>query len=147
MKLGFTKHTKQAGFGLIEVMVAIAIIAIISSVVGPSLFSRSDKAKVVATKSQMANLSTALSMYNLDNQSFPSTNQGLDALVTEPSGYPEAKNWAQGGYMSKLPKDSWGNDFIYIMPGSNAPFEIISYGSDGVDGGENTAADILSSDL
>ncbi|MCV2401455.1 type II secretion system major pseudopilin GspG [Marinomonas sp. C2222] len=146
-KTRFAGRKKQAGFGLLEVLITVAILSIIATLAAPTLFSRGDTAKVAATKAQISSIVTALSMYKLDNQVFPSTNQGLDALVEKPSGYPQANNWSSDGYMRKLPKDGWGNDFLYISPGSTGPFEIISYGSDGVSGGEDTAADILSSEL
>lgn len=146
-KLHFKNRKKQAGFSMIEIMIGLAIIAIIASIAVPNLMSRLGQAKVSATKAEMASIVTALNMYKLDNGHYPSTSQGLKALVERPSGTPAANNWAQEGYLRKLPKDKWNNDFLYIAPGSNGPFDIISYGADGIDGGESYNADIYSSEL
>jgi general secretion pathway protein G len=146
-KLHFKNRKKQAGVSMIEIMIGLAIIAIIASIAVPNLMSRLDQAKVSATKAEMASIVTALNMYKLDNGHYPSTSQGLKALVERPSGTPAANNWAQEGYLRKLPKDKWNNDFLYIAPGSNGPFDIISYGADGIDGGESYNADIYSSEL
>lgn len=146
-KLHFKNRKKQAGFSMIEIMIGLAIIAIIASIAVPNLMSRLDQAKVSATKAEMASIVTALNMYKLDNGHYPSTSQGLKALVERPTGTPAANNWAQEGYLRKLPKDKWNNDFLYIAPGSNGPFDIISYGADGIDGGESYNADIYSSEL
>ena len=138
------RKKKQSGFTLLEIMVVIAIIAILGSFVAPSLFGQADKAKVISTKTQVTSIETALELYRLDNGAYPSTSQGLDALVTQPQGSPAAPNWQSGGYMKQIPTDSWGNNFIYLSQGRLGPYEIISYGSDGVEGGSDYAKDISS---
>ncbi len=136
------KRRQNAGFTLIEVMVVIVILGILAAVVVPRVMDNPDKARVAKAKSDIRALESALNMYKLDNFTYPSTDQGLEALVTEPSGSPEPKNWKSGGYMARLPKDPWGNDYQYLNPGVNGPVDIFTYGADGVEGGEDINADI-----
>lgn len=130
------------GFTLIEIMVVVAIIAILGATVVPLIMDRPNEARVVRAKNDIATLSSALELYKLDNFNYPSTEQGLVALVEEPSGDPEPANWKRGGYIQKLPKDPWGREYIYLSPGENGEYDIISLGNDGVEGGEDFDEDI-----
>lgn len=133
---------KQAGFTLIEVMVVVAILAILAAVVVPNLMDNPDKARVVKAKADIQTLEAALDMYKLDNFNYPSTDQGLESLVSAPSGEPAAPNWRAGGYIKSLPKDPWGRDYLYLSPGSHGAVDIYSLGADGQDGGEGVNADL-----
>lgn len=130
----------QRGFTLIEVMVVIVILGIMAALVVPNLAGRQDQAQVTAALSDLRALGNALEMYKLDNFNYPSTEQGLQALVERPSGFPEAKNWKPGGYVRKLPEDPWGNPYRYIA--TDGGFELYSLGADGQEGGEGFAADL-----
>jgi general secretion pathway protein G len=134
------------GFTLIELLVVILILGLLAGIVGPRLFGHTDDAKITKARVQIENLSTALKMYKLDNGVFPSTEQGLEALVRPPQGGAAPRKWRKGGYLEKsqLPKDPWGNDYIYLSPGVNGDFDIISYGADGAPGGEDANKDINS---
>ncbi len=140
------KHTmnKQSGFSLIELMVVIAIIAGLVAMVAPNIIGSAGEARVETAKAEMANISSALSMYKLNNFTYPSTSQGIEALVSKPSGSPEPKNYKDGGYLPKLPTDPWGNAYLYLS--QQGKFEIISFGADGEEGGEEDSADISSLD-
>ena len=130
----FKAFKKNAGFTLIEIMIVVAIIGILSAIVGPQIFNNIQKARVTAAKSQIQAFEQALAMYNLTNATFPTTGEGLQVLV-------------QGGFMRKIPDDPWGNPFIYRSPGEGGrEFDIISYGRDGQPGGEGFNADITSWD-
>ncbi|HFE38790.1 MAG TPA: type II secretion system protein GspG [Gammaproteobacteria bacterium] len=138
-----TQMKKQiSGFTLIEIMVVIVILGILAAVVVPKIMDRPDTARIVKAKQDVAALEGALELYRLDNFSYPSTDQGLEALVSEPSGSPEAKNWKSGGYMKRLPLDPWGNEYHYLNPGVNGDIDIFTYGADGEEGGEGANADI-----
>jgi general secretion pathway protein G len=134
----------QRGFTLIEVMVVIVILGIMAALVVPNLAGRQDQAQVTAALSDLRALGNALEMYKLDNFRYPSTEQGLEALVEQPSGFPEAKNWKPGGYVRKLPEDPWGNPYRYIA--TDQGFELYSLGADGQEGGEGYAADLSHDD-
>lgn len=133
---------KQSGFTLIEIMVVVAIIAILGATVVPLVMDRPDQARVVRAKTDIQTFSAALDLYRLDNFTYPSTEQGLQALVEKPSGDPEPANWKDGGYVQKLGKDPWGREYLYQSPGEGGPYDIISLGNDGAEGGENYGADI-----
>ena len=137
---GFNR--KSSGFTLIEIMVVIVILGILAAVVVPRVMDRPDTARIVKAKQDVRALEGALELYRLDNFNYPSTDQGLEALVTEPSGSPEAKNWKAGGYMKRLPTDPWGNEYQYLSPGVNGDIDIFTYGADGEEGGEDTNADV-----
>jgi len=125
------KMTKrQRGFTLIEVMVVVVILGILGAVVLPNIMDEPGKARIVKAKQDIASLESALDRYKLDNYAYPSTDQGLDALVTKPSGAPEAKNFKSGGYIKKLKTDPWGNPYLYLNPGVNGAIDIYSYGPD-----------------
>lgn len=134
----------QKGFTLIEIMVVLAILAGLVAMVAPNIIGEAGAARVKTAKTEMANISQALDMYKLDNFTYPSTSQGIEALVSKPSGSPEPKNYKSGGYMKKLPVDPWGNPYMYFSSKGN--YEIVSYGADGEEGGEDDAADISSND-
>ncbi len=132
----------MSGFTLIELLVVLVIIGILAGYVGPRIMGRPDEAKRTMAESQMSALGTALEMYRLDNGSYPTTDQGLQALVTAPASGRLAKKWRKGGYMKKVPTDPWDNDYVYLSPGSHSDFDITSYGLDGESGGEDADADI-----
>ncbi|WP_396586493.1 type II secretion system major pseudopilin GspG [Bermanella sp. R86510] len=136
---------KQSGFTLIEIMVVLAILAGLVAMVAPNIIGEAGAARVKTAKAEMSNIGQALDMYKLDNYTYPSTSQGIEALVSKPSGSPEPKNYKKGGYMKKLPSDPWGNPYLYFAKGGK--YEIISLGADGEEGGEDDAADISSNDI
>lgn len=140
------KQRNQRGFTLIEIMVVMVILGLLVAVVAPNIMGRSDQAKVTIAKTQMRNVANALDMYRLDNSHYPSTQQGLEALVERPSGSPEPKSWNPDGYLDAVPEDPWGNQYQYINLGSS-DYDLFSYGSDGNEGGEGDAADISVEDL
>jgi general secretion pathway protein G len=137
-------HRTNDGFTLIELLVVILILGLLAGIVGPRLFGHTDEAKITKARVQIENLATALKMYKLDNGVFPSTDQGLQALVVAPQGGEAAKKWRKGGYLEKgqVPKDPWGRDYIYLCPGAHGDFDISSYGADGAPGGEEVNKDI-----
>ncbi len=137
------RHNNR-GFTLIELMVVIIILGILAMWVAPKIMSRPEQAKQVKTQLDIQNLETALKLYKLDNGSYPSTEQGLLALVEKPETGNVPRKWKDGGYLEKnrVPKDPWGNEFIYLSPGLQGDFDIISYGADGVPGGEEEYRDI-----
>ena len=140
------KLRNNQGFTLIEIMVVIVILALLAALVVPKLIGRSDDAKVADTKVQIRNLETALKLYKLDNGLFPTTEQGLAALIAKPTIGVIPKNYKEEGYLDskKVPKDPWGNDYILISPGTSGDYDLCSLGADGVKGGEGKAADICS---
>lgn len=137
-------HARRAsGFSFIELMVAVAIIAILAAIVAPRVIGRLDDAAQTKARADIRAISTALSMYRLDNFAYPSTEQGLQALVARPGGEPPAPNWRAGGYLQGgLPKDPWGRDYLYLAPGRNGDFDVYTLGADGRPGGEAANADI-----
>ena len=137
-----TPISKQRGFTLIEIMVVIVIIGLLATLVLPRVMGRQEQAFIAKAQSDIQALSSALKFYKLDNFIYPSTDQGLEALVTRPSGDPVPKNWKKGGYVERLPQDPWGNPYQYIYPGERREFEIWSYGADSIEGGEEGGADI-----
>ena len=125
----------QGGFTLIEIMVVVVILGILAALVVPQVMSRPEQAKVTVAKGDIKAVAAALDMYKLDNFAYPSTQQGLEALVTKPSGNPQPKNWNRDGYLKRLPKDPWGNEYQYLSPGTRGQFELYSFGADGKPGG------------
>ncbi len=140
-------NIQQRGFTLIELMVVIVILGILAGVVVPRIMDNPDKARVAKAKHDINALESALDVYRLDNFAYPTTDQGLEALVSKPSGSPEPANWKEGGYIKKLRKDPWGNDYMYLSPGQKGEIDIYSLGADGAPGGEGVYADIGSWDL
>jgi general secretion pathway protein G len=133
----------NAGFTLIEIMAVVLIIGLLSTIVGVSIFAQVDKGRVTSTSVQISNLESVLELYRMDNARYPTTEEGLDALINEPDG---AKNFPPGGYLQKrrIPEDPWGNPYEYEQPGQNNTysFDLWSYGADGKPGGDGVNADI-----
>ncbi|HIE64571.1 MAG: type II secretion system major pseudopilin GspG [Nitrospira sp.] len=137
----------ERGFTLIEIMVVVTILAILAALVVPKLVGRSDDARRVAAKVQIKNIEGALQLYKLDSGIYPSTSQGLDALVEKPNIGRIPNNWKEGGYLPKVPKDPWGKQYAYLSPGRHGDYDLVSYGPDGEQGGEGKNSDIESWDL
>ncbi len=139
----------ESGMTLIEIMVVVFILALLAALVAPKIIGRSDDAKIADTKVQIKNFETGLKLYKLDNGVYPATEQGLQALVEKPTVGQIPKNWRTEGYLEgkKIPKDPWGNDFLYLSPGEHGDYDLCSYGADGVKGGEGINADICSWDI
>lgn len=131
-----------AGFTLIEVMVVVVILGILAAVVVPRIMENPDKARIVKAKQDVRVLKSALDLYKLDNYRYPTTDQGLEALVQKPAGFPEPPNWKEGGYIERLPKDPWGHPYQYLNPGQHGNVDIYSLGADNQLGGEGVDADI-----
>lgn len=140
MRLSYRHAGAQRGFTLLEIMVVVAIIAILSTVVVVNLVGKVDDAKLARAKSDIQSLTSALQLYKLDNGQYPSTQQGLEALMQRPSGNPPAPNWKP--YVSKLPSDPWNQPYQYLSPGQRGDFDVYSMGADGKPGGEGEGADI-----
>jgi general secretion pathway protein G len=134
----------QRGFTLIELMVVIVILGILAGLIIPRIMGRPEEARRMKARVQIESIETALKLYKLDNGSYPSTEQGLQALVEAPTVGQLAKAWRDGGYLEKgrVPKDPWDNEFIYLSPGVNSDFDLISYGADGEPGGEDMNEDV-----
>lgn len=141
-----TSKLDDRGFTLIELMVVIVILGILAGLIIPRIMSRPGEARQSKARIQIESLETALKLYKLDNGSYPSTEQGLQALVEAPSVGSLPKKWREGGYLEKgrVPKDPWGNEYIYLCPGTHGEYDIISYGADGEQGGEKEDKDINS---
>src|SRR5512138_1140310 len=139
-----SRISNNRGFTLIEIMVVIVILALLAALVGPKIIGRSDDAKIADAKVQIRNIETALKLYKLDNSVFPATEQGLQALVAKPTVGTIPKNYKSEGYLEnkQLPKDPWGNDYVYLSPGEHGDYDLCSYGADSAKGGEGKAADI-----
>ena len=133
---------RQRGFTLLEVLVVVAILGILAAIVVPRIMDRPDEAKRVAAKADVAALVQALKLYRLDNGFYPSTDQGLGALVQRPTTQPAPNNWKQGGYLERVPKDPWGSDYQYLSPGVRGEIDVFSFGADHARGGDGNAADI-----
>jgi general secretion pathway protein G len=138
----------KKGFTLIEIMVVIVILALLAALVGPKLMGRTDDAKIKTTSIQLKGLESALKLYKLDTGSYPSTEQGLNSLVTKPTVGVIPKGYKDGGYLDSkaVPKDAWGNDYLYVSPGEHGDYDLFSYGFDGAKGGEGKNTDITSWD-
>lgn len=130
------------GFTLVEIMVVVVIIGILGALVVPKLLGRTGESRVVAARTDIGTLMQALKLYKLDNQRYPTTEQGLQALVARPTSGPAANGWKEGGYVDKLPKDPWGNAYQYLSPGIHGEVDIFSYGADGQAGGQGEDADV-----
>ena len=148
MKLTIRRATSAArrsrGFTLIEIMVVITILGILAALIVPRVVGRTDDARIAAAKQDVASLLQALKLYRLDNGAYPSTEQGLRALLAKPTLEPVPPNWKQGGYLerSSMPKDPWGNEYKYLNPGLRGEIDVFSFGRDGASGGEGVDADV-----
>ncbi|ANH71611.1 type II secretion system major pseudopilin GspG [Ralstonia insidiosa] len=130
------------GFTLIEIMVVVVILGILAALVVPKIMSRPDEARIIAAKQDIASISQALKLYRLDNGRYPTTEQGIGALVAKPTTEPIPNNWKAGGYLERLPKDPWGHPYQYLNPGVRGEVDIFSFGADGQPGGTGNDADI-----
>jgi len=144
MKTNRQNKKREQGFTLIELMVVIVILGVLAGLIIPRVMGRPDEARQAKAKIQMESMETALKLYKLDNGNYPTTEQGLKALVEAPTVGTLPRNWRAGGYLEKgkVPKDPWGNDFVYISPGTHSDFDLICMGKDGEPGGEGFDADI-----
>lgn len=139
------KHAlKNSGFTLIEVLVVVVILGILAAVIVPRIMGRPEEARRTKAAVDIRSIETALSLYKIDNGIYPSTEQGLAALVEKPAVGEIPGNWREGGYLDKIPKDPWGNEYAYLSPGAHGDYDLSSYGADGEQGGEGRYADINS---
>jgi general secretion pathway protein G len=136
------RHAPARGFTLIEIMVVIVILGVLAALVVPRVMGRPDEARAVAARQDIGTIVQALKLYRLDNYAYPSGEQGLSALVTRPTVAPIPPNWKSGGYLDRLPRDPWGHDYQYLIPGIHGEIDVFSYGADGVAGGDGANADI-----
>lgn len=132
----------NSGFSLIEIMVVVVIMGILISLVAPNVLNRVDDARIQKAHADFKAIETALNLYRMDNFNYPTSDQGLEALVTQPNSEPAAPNWKSGGYLQDLPVDPWGNPYLYIQPGEHGAFDIYTLGADRTPGGEEQNADI-----
>ena len=146
LKHRFARQRRQGGFTLVEIMVVVVIIGILGMLVVPKLLGRTGEARVTAARTDISTLMQALKLYKLDNQRYPTTEQGLQALVQKPTTGPAANGWKEGGYVEKLPKDPWGNNYQYLSPGLHGEIDVFSLGADGQPGGAGEDADVGSWD-
>jgi len=147
MKLLDRKNQANSGFTLIEIMIVIVILGLLATLLVPKIMQLPDEARVTKAKNDIRAIESALKLYKLDNGFYPTTEQGLKALIQKPDTQPIPQHWRQGGYLdtSKVPLDPWGHPYIYRCPGDDGrPYEIISYGADGKEGGTGVNADIKS---
>ncbi len=136
------RSATQRGFTLIEIMVVVVIIGLLAAVIVPQVVDKVDQARVAKAKQDITSLETALTMYRLDNSKYPSTDQGLQALTTQPTD-PSIRNWRPGGYIKRISKDPWGNDYQYVYPGTHGgEYDLYSLGADNQPGGEGTDTDV-----
>jgi general secretion pathway protein G len=141
--------SERGGFTLLELVIVIAILSLLAAIIAPKMMGRADDAKIADAKIQIRNIETALKLYKLDNGSYPDTEQGLEALISKPATGNVPNKYREGGYLEqkKVPLDPWGNPYIYVSPGIHGDFDILSYGSDGKDGGTGKDADITNWDM
>ena len=139
----------NSGFTLLEIIVVVFILSLLVAIVAPKIIGRTDDAKIADAKIQIRNFETALKLYKLDNGSYPTTEQGLDALINKPATGQIPANYKDGGYLEqkKIPRDPWGNPYIYACPGLHGDFDIISYGASGKEGGTGKDANIVNWDM
>jgi len=140
----FLQHPARAssGFTLIEVMVVVIILGILASIVIPKVMDRPDQARIIKAQQDIRTLESALKLYKLDNYTYPTTDQGIQALVSKPTIEPEPRGWKQGGYIDRIPKDPWEYDYLYLSPGSHGEIDLYTQGADGQPGGEGPNSDI-----
>ena len=138
----FMDRKRRSGFTLVEILVVVVILGLLATLVIPRVVGRGEEAKRTATVVQIRALEQALDLYKLDNGFYPTTEQGLEALVSKPSGMPEPMNYRRDGYMKKVPVDPWGRPYVYRSPGEHGETDILSFGPDGAEGGEEDDRDI-----
>ncbi|MBF0133839.1 MAG: type II secretion system major pseudopilin GspG [Magnetococcales bacterium] len=141
------RHDGADGFTLIEIMVVIVILGILATLIIPRIMDRPDQARRTKASLDIQAIGQALDLYRLDNHRYPTTDQGLDALVKKPTVEPIPKQWRQNGYLAKLPKDPWEGNYVYMSPGNHGEYDLVSMGADAELGGEGNAADIESWNL
>ena len=139
MRMIMHERKRQQGLTLIEILVVVAILGLLAALVVPNVIGRGEQARVDLAKANMQGIANALDMYRMDNGRYPTTEEGLEALVREPAS---ARNWNPEGYLDEVPRDPWGNEYIYISPGRDGPFDLYSLGADGSEGGEGHDAEI-----
>ena len=141
------RRARTRGFTLIEIMVVVVIIGLLAAVIIPNVVENVDKAKVSKAKEDIQSLETALTMFYMDNSKYPTNEQGLNALITQPTD-PTIKNWKSGGYIQRISKDPWGNDYLFVFPGAHGKaYDLCSLGADGQPGGDGINADICNWNL
>lgn len=136
------EHPKDAGFSLLELMVVVVILSVLALVIVPRVIDRPDQARAARAQADIAAIVSAVNLYRLDNFRYPTTEQGLAALVSRPATDPVPANWAANGYMDRVPMDPWGQPYQYLAPGVHGDFDIFTYGADGTSGGDSANADI-----
>ena len=136
---------KHSGFTLIEIMVVLVILGIMAALVVPRVLGRTDDARKVAAQADISTLMNALKLYKLDNMRYPTTQQGLSALATKPSIAPIPNNYKDGGYLDKLPRDSWGDDYQYLNPGKHGEIDVYTFGPDGPTSSGDNGATVIGS--
>jgi general secretion pathway protein G len=139
---GSLKTRRARGFTLIEIMVVVVIMGVLAALVVPKLLSRTGESKIAAARVDIATIMQSLKLYKLDNTRYPTTEQGLQALLTRPTSGPAANGWKEGGYLEKMPKDPWGFSYQYLSPGVKGEVDVFSLGADGQPGGTGDDADI-----
>lgn len=133
---------RRPGLTLVEMIVVLAIIAVVAVLIVPNVIGRPDEARVTVAKTDLKTIATALRVYRLDNGDYPTTAQGLSALVERPTAPPEPRAWSAEGYLPEVPTDPWGRDYVYRSPGLTGPYDLLSLGKDGEEGGEALDADL-----
>ncbi len=133
---------RQTGFSLVEILVVLVILGLLVSVVAPTVLNQADQARIQKVYADFANIETSLKLYRLDNFVYPSSEQGLEALVTRSTLDPEPRNFKNGGYLDRLPMDPWGRPYLYLSPGENGEIDLYSLGADGISGGEGQNIDL-----
>ncbi|MGR3467244.1 MAG: type II secretion system major pseudopilin GspG [Shimia sp.] len=136
------RRSTDAGVTLIEMIVVLVIIGLVAAMIVPNVIGRPDEARVTVAQSDIRSIASALEIYRLDNRGYPTTGQGLEALVARPTAPPVPSNWVEGGYLAALPTDPWGNPYLYRSPGESGAYDLISLGADGQPGGDGVRADI-----
>lgn len=133
---------RHSGFTLIEVMIVIVILGVLAALIVPKVMGRPDEARIAAARQDIFTIMQSLKLYKLDNRRYPTTEQGLAALVQKPSQAPVPQNWSAGGYLERLPNDPWGQPYQYLNPGLHGEIDVMSFGADGQPGGQGVDADI-----